>query len=149
MIKYNIEAITDSLIDEITPILEVHRNELQSFKDMQLNPNWDVYRAIQEINKLMCLVAREDNEIVGYAIFVIDKNLHYKDFTFAVEDVFYIVGDKRGSRIAVNLIRKSEKILKEMGVDVITHHAKFINSFAPFLEKLGYKKTETMLAKRL
>lgn len=149
MITYMVEPLTDELIKEITPILETHREELQSYKDMKLNPDWHAYKILEVINKLMWLIAREEGVIVGYSLYVISNNLHYKDFLFAQEDVFYVVNDKRGSRIGINLIRKSEYLLKEMGVDVITHHAKFTNNFAPFLERLGYHKTETMLAKRL
>ena len=150
MITYELEKLTDELIEEITPILEDHRVELQSYKDMALNPNWEKYRQIEAAGDFRFLIARdEDNTIVGYAAFVMFYNMHYNDYKMAIEDVFYVVQDKRGSRIAINLVKKSEAILKELGVHVITHHAKFTNTFAEFLEKLGYHKTETMLAKRI
>jgi len=149
-ISYKVERITDALIEEVTPILEDHRVELQSDKDMRLNPDWDAYRMMDAAGKFMWLIARdEDGIIVGYSAFVISNNLHYKDFLYAIEDVFYVVGDKRGSRIGVNLVRKSEQLLGDLGVDMITHHAKFTNEFAPFLERLGYAPKETLLAKRL
>ena len=149
MISIKVEVLTDSFIKEVTPTLEIHREELQSFKDMQLNPHWDNYKLLQEVGKLVWIVAREDGIIVGYSLFIVDFNMHYKDFLFAIEDIFYVVPGKRGSRIAVKLVKASEEILGGLKVDVITHHAKFTNRFAPFLEKLGYSKTETMLAKRL
>lgn len=150
MVTYQLENITDLLISELTPILDIHRKELQTYSDMNLNPDWDMYRSVERRNNLVLLVARdEDDMIVGYAAFLLNLNPHYKDFLYAIEDVFYVVQDNRGSRIAVNMIKKSEKILKAKGVDTIVHHAKFTNTFAPFLEKLGYKQTEVMLAKRL
>ena len=148
MIKYEVEKLTDELIEEITPILDIHRIELQSH-EMKLNPDWDAYKMMQEMDMLIWLIARDGDEIVGYSLFLIANNFHYKDFLYATEDVFYVIGDRRGSRIGINLIKKSEEILKERGVDVITHHAKFTNKFAPFLEKLGYNKTEVMLAKKI
>ena len=149
MIIYKVETVSKENIAEVLPILEVHRVELQSYSDMNLTPDWDAYQRMESWDKLVWLVARENGMIVGYAVFVLGYNLHYKDYLFAVEDVFYVVNDKRGNNIAYNLVKKSEKILKEMGVDVITHHAKFINKFAPFLERLGYNKTEIMLSKRI
>ena len=149
MVSIKVEILTDELILELTPILEIHRAELQSFPDMKLNPSWDIYKILEERGKLKYIIAREDNIIVGYSLYIIDYNMHYKDFVFATEDVFYVINDKRGSRIGIKLVKYSEKLLKEMGVDVITHHAKFTNRFGQFLEKLGYKKTETMLAKRI
>ena len=149
MITYEAEKLTDELILEITPILDVHRKELQSFSDMHLNPAWDMYRSVEENGDLLLLVARDNGVLVGYAGFVIHPNPHYSDFKYATQDVFYVVEDKRGSRIAVKLVKESERLLKDMKVDVITHHAKFINTFAPFLEKMGYHKTEVILAKRI
>ena len=149
MIKYKVETLSNENIVEAMPIFEAHRVELQSYSDMKLNPDWEAYMRMEAWEKLVWLVAREDGIIVGYAVFVLGNNLHYKDYLFAVEDIFYVVNDKRGTRIAYNLIKKSEKILKEMGVHVITHHAKFTNRFAPFIERLGYNKTEIMLSKRI
>lgn len=151
MIKYEVEELNDKLIEEATPIMDIHRVELQSH-DMRLNIDWESYLNAQDMDKVMFLVARDDENndaIVGYSGYIISHNLHYKDYIYAIEDVFYVVDDKRGSRIAVNMVKMSEVILKKRGVDVITHHAKFTNNFAPFLERLGYSKTETMLAKRL
>ena len=149
MIVYEVEELTDELIEEITPILELHRVELQSH-EMKLNPDWDAYKRVQDAGKFMWLIARDaTGTIVGYTAFVISNNLHYKDFIYAIEDVFYVVEDKRGRRIGATLVKRSEELLKERGVDVITHHAKFTNRFSQFLQKLGYAKTETMLAKKI
>lgn len=149
MVVYALENVTDSLIEEITPILDGHRQELQSWKDMPLNPNWDMYKEADKNGQLVWLIARDCGQIVGYSLFLISPNPHYKDFITAIEDIFYVVPDKRGSKIAVNLIKRSEKILKSRHVSVITHHAKFTNTFAQFLEKFGYKQTEVMLSKRI
>jgi len=149
MITYNVETLTDNLIEEVTPILEAHRQELQSHP-MKLNPQWDKYKLMEQLDSFMWLIARDESgAIVGYVAFIISPNLHYKDYIYAIEDVFYVVQDKRGTRIGINLVKKSEELLKERGVDIITHHAKLTNNFSPFLQRLGYNVTETMLAKRL
>lgn len=150
MITYNLENITDKFIDDIMPILEVHRKELQSYDDMGLNPDWDTYIAMDKSENLVNFVARdEDDNIVGYVAYFLSYNMHYSDFLYAQQDVFYVVPDKRGSRIAVNLLKRSEKILKHRGVDTITHHAKAKNNFSQFLQKFGFKETEIMLGKRI
>ena len=149
MITYNLELITDELINEVTPILEKHRVELQSYDDMVLNVYWDRYRALEAQDKLVNLIARDEGEIVGYAVFFLHENPHYMDFMYAMQDVFYVTQDRRGSRVAINLVKKSEKILKAKGVSIITHHAKKKNKFAPFLERLGYSNTELLMAKRI
>ena len=149
MITYKREKLNSKLIEEITPILDVHRVELQA-EDMRLNPDWESYYLMDKMNKLVTLVARDDdNKIVGYSVYIVGNNMHYKDYLYAIEDVFYVVQDRRSTKIGYNLVKMSEEVLKGMNVDVITHHAKFINTFATFLERLGYRKIETMLSKRL
>lgn len=148
---YNVEVLTDGLIDEITPILEKHRLELSKYKDMQLKPDWNKYYILQDIDRLRLYIARdsETNEILGYTCFFLDNNPHYCDFLYAHQDVFYVVQNKRGSRIAYNLIKMSEEELKKDGVSVIVHHTKLINRFGEMLAKLGYGKAEIMYHKRL
>ena len=149
MITYAVEKINEEFKKEITPIFETHRKELQSYSDMRLNVDWDVYEDIEAKGNLLTLVARDEGRIVGYAAFIININMHYSDFKYAMQDVFYVVEDKRGGRIAVKLLKMSEELLKDRGVNVISHHAKPINKFASFLEKFDYKQTEIMLAKRI
>lgn len=143
----NKEKLDQNLIDEITPILESHRQELSRYDDMVLNPNWDVYYKMQEVGQFYLYVCRdEDNKIVGYAAFFTMQNLHYKDFIYAHQDVFYVTQDKRGSRVAVKLLKATEELFEV--ADVIVHHAKFTNRFGEFLEKFGYHKAEATYHKR-
>lgn len=141
------ETLTLELIDELTPILELHRQELSKYDDMKLNPNWDMYFKVQEFDLLRLFVCRdEDKKICGYAAFLLTPNPHYKDFMYAHQDVFYVTQDRRGSRVAVKLIKATESLFDE--ADVIVHHAKFTNRFGEFLEKFGYNKAEIMYHKR-
>lgn len=150
MITYDIEKLTKELIEEALPILEAHRQEISKYKDMPLSIDMDAYLQLQSMDKLVAHVARdEDGKIVGYGCYFIVTNPHYSDFLYAHQDVFYVVKDKRGSRIAYNLIKRSEKDLKERGVAVIVHHAKPSNNFGELLTRLGYDVSEIMYHKRI
>jgi len=150
-VVYNIEVLNDELRREITPILEEHRLELSRYEDMILNPDWKMYNAMQENNKLRIYTARDrfTDVLLGYTVFFLIDNPHYCDFLYAHQDVFYVVQNKRGTRIAYNLIKKSEEQLKEDGVTIIVHHTKLINKFGQMLDKLGYSQAEIMYHKRI
>lgn len=144
------EKLTPSLIEEILPILEVHREELSKYKDMILKPDWDMYYTLQNKEALEVYIVRdEDSNIKGYAVYFLSTNAHYSDFLYAHQDVFYVSQDRRGSRIAYNLIKYSEQKLKEKGVSVIVHHTKTTNRFGEMLGKLGYGVAEVMYHKRI
>lgn len=151
MIIYNVEFLNDDLINEITPILESHRKELSKYNDMKLNPDWNMYYLLQNANCFRIFIARdyESNKIVGYACFILQNNLHYCDFKYAHQDVFYVVGELRRSRLAYNLIKFSEKELLKDNVSVIVHHTKLINKFGDMLGVMGYSKAEIMYHKRI
>lgn len=146
---YTVEPVTESLISEMLPILEEHRIELSRYKDMILSPDIDTYLALQDMDKIQCYLARENGIIVGYSCYFLLVNPHYSNFIYAHQDVFYVVQDKRGSKIAHKLIKMSETELKEKNVSVIVHHAKLINRFGEFLISLGYNQAEIMYHKRI
>ena len=150
-IAYSIEDYSDALIEEVWSTLEEHRVELSKYEDMKLNPNNKVYLALQEAGMVKIITAREiaTGKIVGYACYIIQPNLHYCDFLYANQDLFYVTQEKRGSRIAVNLLKISESVLKECNVSIIAQHAKLTNKFGKLLELSGYNLAEKIYHKRI
>lgn len=148
-VSYAKEKVSESFFDEIMPILEDHRLELSSYSDMELKPNFELYYYLQENNQMVWYVARDEGKIVGYSCYFLLINPHYSDFVYAHQDVFYVTKQRRGSKIAKNLITMSEIDLEDKGISVIVHHTKPINSFGKILEKLGYDKAEVVYHKRI
>ena len=148
MITVEREKLTKELEGELLPILEDHRQELSKYKDMKLNPDWRMYYELQKIDRLFIFIARNTmGSIVGYSVFFSNTNLHYSDYVYAHQDVFYVVKNKRGGVIAKKLLKYSEEVLYEV-CEVIIHHVKLTNNFGAFLEKFGYNKSEIMYHKR-
>jgi hypothetical protein len=144
------ELLTDELINELMPILETHRVELSRFKDMPLNPDWEKYKIISSLGKCMWYTVRNnDGMLLGYSVIVIDNNMHYKDFLYAIQDIFYIIEGNRTSIASLKLLRFIEKDLKEKGVSVVIQHAKLTNRFSELLTKLDYTMVENSFLKRL
>ncbi len=150
MIKYEVEPITEKLFDEMWAVLETQRLELVNRKDMHLNPYIAKYLLMEKSKQAFIVVARDDNNtIVGYSAWFVSPNMHYMDFIDAHQDVFYVVDGKRGTRIAMKLLKKCEEELKLRNVDNILQHTKVSNNFGRFLEKMGYGVAEVIYSKRL
>ncbi len=89
-------------------------------------------------------------ELLGYAVFFVGTNPHYRSSLQAVQDVLYLHPDMRRGRTAVNLIRFSEAELKREGVQVIYQHVKLAHpALGILLAREGYEHIEHIYAKRI
>ena len=146
-----VQEPTEEWIKEAGGLFVEHYEEISSYKDIPLNPDYEKYAAHAAAGKLLVLSARYDGELVGYVIYIIDTALHYQSSLQAHQDILFV---KKGMRKSVMgcglmLLRQSEKVLKEMGVQVIYQHVKIKHDFSPFLEKLGYDCVEKIYQKRI
>ena len=147
--KYQQEFLTDTFIGEVTPLLELHRDELCLYDDFVLNPNWKAYQMLEEMGHFVIYTAREEGKLIGYAAYAIHQNLHYNNRKHAVQDVIFISKDRRGRLAGIGLIKFADKELTEQGVHLVSHHVKLHNDFGPLLMKLGYGLAEYIYERRL
>jgi hypothetical protein len=129
VVKYQQEFLSQ-VEDDIKYLIELHWDEIALNKDsIKLNPDWDAYSNLEKQSKLKVFTAREDGLLVGYFVVVLGTNIHYKDHTFANNDV--------------------EKCLKEDGVSVLTINIKVHKPFDKVLERLKFKHIERVYSKYL
>ena len=146
--KFAHEILTQKLLDEVDPLLKKHWEEIAHYKDIPLSPAYDQYLKLQELGMLQCFSARDgDGVLIGYAVYLIRKNLHYQNSLWAQEDIIYIDPDRRG--VGMFLIKWCDEELKKLGVQVVSHHIKFAHDWSSALERLGYEKQDMILTKRL
>jgi L-amino acid N-acyltransferase YncA len=144
------EPITHALLDEMMPMFEAHRQELTAFKDIPLKVDKDKYVALNAAGAYHAYIARSDSgDIVGYVGYMISPNLHYADYTYAMQDVFYVDPSRRGVMIGLQLLRYADDELKKLGVSVVTQHSKLAHDFKPLMDRLGYNAVETIYMKRI
>jgi hypothetical protein len=140
---------------EIQPILRnEHWVEVGHYKDIPIDMQWDRYAMLQERGVLRCYTAREflneefgEKVLQGYAFFIVDKHLHYKQTLVASQDILYVRQPYRG--IGRSFLAWCDDQLKAEGVITVTHHAKPWFDYGQLFEKLGYEKAETIWARRL
>lgn len=154
MSHFNLENLKDCQ-DEIKPILRhEHWEEVGHYKDIPIDMQWDKYALIQDMGKLRCYTIREfvneehrETILQGYAFFIVDKHLHYKNTLVANQDILYVRKPFRG--IGREFLSWCDQQLKVEGVTTVTHHAKPWFNYGSLFEKLGYEKAETIWARRL
>ena len=117
-------------------------------KDLDcLNIDWGRYLELDAAGKLATFIAKRDGLIVGYAVFVVQTHIHYKDALVAANSAVYAVPEVRAGRVILKLLRFAEMGLKAQGVQKIYYHVKQTKDFGRLLGHLGYQDVERMYAK--
>jgi hypothetical protein len=148
MVKFQQERLSVGLIDEITPMLEDHYEELTRHKErVKLAPRWGAYFALADADKLVIYTARDDaGTLVGYSWWLVDYHLHYAALLVAFNDVFYLTPAQRRGPTALRFLRYTQQQLVARGVDKIAYHVKAVNNLGPILQRLGYTPEEGVVA---
>lgn len=147
MLKFQREPLSIELLDEMLPLLVKHYKEIAHYQDIPLEPDYDSYIRMEEMDMVRAYTARDEGGLIGYAVFLVRSNIHYKSSKQAVQDVLYIDPSKRG--FGYKFIMWCDLQLKADAVQVVYHHAKTEHNFGPLLEKQGYKLIDLIFGKRL
>jgi hypothetical protein len=147
-VKFQREPADQKLFDELMPLLEKHYHEIAHHKDIPLDPDWTRYATMESIDALRAFIARDDKGVMlGYAIFFIAQNMHYKTSRQALQDVLFIDPQQRG--FGIKFVLWCDRELEREGVQVVYHHVKSAHNFGPMLERLGYSLVDLIYTKRL
>lgn len=149
MVTYAEEKLTDEFIEEWTPLLVQHKEEICLHEDFDYAPAWGTYKRMSEMGMLKLYTAREEGRLIGYTLFQVAPNLHYSMVLHAVQDVVYLHPDYRGKLVGVKLIKYSDDKLRGFGVKLVSQHVKCNNDFGPMLERIGYVQAEKIYERRL
>ncbi len=146
MITYQIESYRKT---RENGLIEMHYQEIASDKDaIPLDPEWETYDALEDSGNLVCITVRDAGVLIGYAVFILRWHLHYRTTRFAANDVIYVHPDyRKGTTIGRDLILRSEKELREYGVDKIQWHVKCYKNWSPILRRMGYVNEEVLCTK--
>lgn len=146
--KFSQEDLTESLLEEVKPLLLKHWQEISFYKDIPLDPDYDLYLRMQHNGNLKCFSCREDSgNLIGYAVYLVQPNPHYKGSIWAKEDILFVDPSKRG--MGMFLLKYCDEQLLKMNVQVVTHHIKFSHDWSNAAVLIGYEKNEIMVSRRL
>lgn len=156
-VAFQRESLTPALWHEAMPLLVAHYQEIAAYQDIPLEPDVSVYAASEAAGIIRCYTARnpcviegcnEPGALVGYALFFVRPNPHYKSSVQAVQDVIYLAPSVRGGT-GYRFIAWCDAQLKEEGVQAVYHHVKAAHDFGRLLERQGYDLVDLIYAKRL
>lgn len=147
-VKYVVED-PETFIEELKEIIPAHYDELCVTKDFPLAPDYEAYGKLHMAGMLRCITARDDEGLVGYAIFIVQPHLHYKSCKTAFEDIYFLKKSHRLGRTGIRLFQFAEEALRADGVNRIIMHTKVHLDNSRLFEYLGYKHTDKLYTKIL
>lgn len=135
------------IFEEAAPLLRQHYAEIAHYQDIPLEPDLAQYAAVEEAGCLRVFTARDDSGLIGYAVFFVRRNLHYRSSLQAVQDILYVDPGKRG--FGARFIHWCDEQLRKESVQVVYHHVKAAHDFGALLERFGYQLVDKIYARRL
>tara|TARA_A100001201_G_C4014907_1_gene178772 strand:+ start:118 stop:627 length:510 start_codon:yes stop_codon:yes gene_type:complete len=140
------ESFND-FIQTMSGLFEQHYDEIAHYKQIELSIDIESYRRLARAGFLKIFTAIQSGNVIGYAVFIVKKNMRYSQSLQAVQDVLFIQKDKRG--FGAEFIKYCDERLKEKGVQVVYHHVKAKHDFSPLLERQGYELIDKVYGREL
>jgi GNAT superfamily N-acetyltransferase len=113
------ERVQDT-IDEAYPLLERHWDEIAWTKELSgVDIDRAFYKRLEDMGGIVCVTARREGALIGYAVYFIRQHPHYQGVKWAVSDIYWIAPEHRGRLLGARLFNVMETELREIGVQVM------------------------------
>ena len=128
---------------EIEPLLEEHWKEIALNKEIiKLNPDWEGYARLDNVNALRIYTARKNDKLMGYFVVIVSKSLHYRDHLFANNDIIFLSKSARKGLAGMKLIKYAIDSLAAEGITKLHVNTKAHQPFDAILERLNFEEIE-------
>lgn len=145
-LTYRRELLRD-VINDVAPLTGRHCAEVGQ-SDLTLSPDWGGFLQMERQGRLVMIVARDGGLVVGYAVFALQRHLHYAE-TVAINDAIYLAPEVRKGFAARGLIRFADTCLIESGARKIYYHVKLRHDWRALLERIGYEQQEVIMSRSI
>ena len=136
--RENIQTVIDNF-----SLVEEHWSEVVQDKDARkLDVHWDFFKKAEQSNSLVVYVARDDGQVIGYAVWLLQFHLHCRTLLTAHNDAVFVSKGKRAFGAGIKLLRHCDSELPKLGVNMIFFHVKPSVDFSGSLIKMGYRYHE-------
>ncbi len=150
---FQVERLTPALWAELEPLLERHWREIAIYHDIPLNPQRDLYQALDAAGMLRIYTLRGygdfAGELIGYAAYTVARNPQYQELLQAESAALYVHIAFRTGDTAKHLLRFAHDALRADGVQAVGQSVTTANDFGPVLLRLGYHCISYGYSKRL
>jgi GNAT superfamily N-acetyltransferase len=114
--------------------------------------DWLAFRRLESAGGIVLVTARDDEyggRLLGFVLYLVVPNLHHIGTTLAACDFLVVDIEARGLGVAANLMKTAEPVLRERGVDIVTHSFCVCYDTQPLFPKRGYALMEQLYMKEL
>ena len=145
------EIVFDPIV-EFKKFGEMYKRQYEELgrfgSDIKVEPNWAAYKALQETQQLIAYTAKENDIVVGYAVFILQMHLHYNKL-FALNDLFYLLPEYREGLTGFKFMKFIEQELVYNGVNIVVWSVKPQKDYSKLLIRMGYGLLEMNYFRRL
>lgn len=140
----------DAFWPDAAPLLLRHWEEI-ALKDLNgpLDVDVQMYRNLDAAGVLHITTARDDGNLVGYAVYFLTPNLHYRSLLTADADVFFLVPEYRRGLTGLHLLKAAERALSSSGVTVVMQKTKVAHDCGALFRRMGYAHVENLWMKKV
>jgi L-amino acid N-acyltransferase YncA len=144
------ERVQDT-INEAHPLLQRHWDEIAWTKELSgVDIDRAFYRRLEDAGGIICVTARHDGELIGYAVYFVRQHPHYQGVRWAVSDIYWIAPEHRGRLLGLRLFQVVEDELRKAGVQVMHTTGKTVHPQAKrLLLSMGHTEIEWGVGKIL
>ena len=110
---------------------------------------WHIYKTFEDSGLCKLFVARDDDQIYGFALYIMFNHMHHDDVVVAQCDMIGVRPEMRGKHIGQTLIECAIAWFKDHGVTRIVHLYRVIYDTVPLFVKMGFELDEIVYKKEL
>jgi len=144
--RFAIESI-QATWGEGEALMQAHHREVGIVPDEDFEPNKEQFFKIERDGNLRLFTIRDQEELVGYSVFIIVPHLHYRNEKWAYQDTLYVAPGYRGL-CAYRFMEWVDRQLADMSVKTILRSVTVNKDYSRSLERIGYQKFETGFMRR-
>lgn len=132
----------------MTDLLEAYAAESSLGVMPAFNPNWDLYRHLENSDCLYAAGAYVDDQMVGFSSMLITPNPHYSVNVATVESLF-VLEEYRDHGLGLQLIYDLRRVAKQRGAAVLFASAPTHSQLAQVFHSMGWQHTNEVFARGL
>jgi hypothetical protein len=137
MLTYQHEKF-DDYYSEVKDLWQQHYEEIAERTDViKLDPDVDRYKYLEQNGMLEIHTVRDDGTLIGYSLWFLSYNIHYKKSYVASSDILYIAPSHRKGMTGIKFIKWTIAEIKKQNPQKIVFHVKPIKDYGHILERLG------------
>lgn len=147
MIEFKVEPF-DDFVEDLKEILFDHAEEVENFsEEVPIEPIYEFYKEASEQGNAVFYTIRNDQELVGYAVFLIHGNPHRGMANCATNDLLYIKPEYRHTGLSHMFLKSCEEDLQKIEVEMVSYSMKTKQTFETLMSLMGYEHTECVFQK--